>query len=144
LSYINEYVPVADIESRGLYQLWNRFHPFDPMPHVGHRLSWTVGRDTDSFLMRVRIGREEEERKHTWVFRFSGCEYEVHLEYCGGSGRTDVSPFCIDWRLLRLIPTPMNSEETQLLHSSLAAALATFGYWGIEHQIPNTIVKLHI
>ena len=141
MPYENEYVPDDEVQKYGLHDIWNRYHPFNPVPHAGFQHTWTVDRDCDSFLIRVKIGREEEARMNTFIFRFGGVLYEVKLQY-HSSGETDESPYFINWRLLELNPKPGDEQMRSDVFTSLAQALKTFGYWGIVRQIPNTVVEL--
>lgn len=140
MSYENEYVSDDEVEKYGLNAVWNRYHPSNPAPHPGFRHSWTVNRDSDSFLIRVKIGREEEERMSTFVFRCGGVLYDVQLEY--HSSGDEKGPYFIKWRLLKLSPEPSDVRVRGDVLASLTQALQAFGYWGIVRQFPNIVVEL--
>lgn len=142
MDFINEYASEEDIEKYRLYEIWDKYEPFRKGEYYGgNRPSFTISRTRDTFLMLLKVGIREEGNHLTFLLWFKGQHILAGLKQEGGSSELNASPFYRVWHLLRLeVPETVSVSQAEILET-LKSALRVYGYWGVQQQIPNTIVN---
>ena len=115
MPYRNELVTPADVEHYDLNSLWKRYY------FVFTGLSWTIDRESESYLLLVRRNPEDMNTM-AFVFLWDG-ELQEELLHMDGQ-RTADGRYLIRWRLLTKPLDAMAPEAAMRRQSRLAALKA--------------------
>lgn len=110
MTFINEYIPEADIKKYGLENIDKRFI-------VGgtNARDWTIDRERDIYLRNVANGREEFRNQSTWTLYWKGELIPVELHLLGGGGKRG-EPGWSHWKLQQIhIPPHLKNKYDEIL-----------------------------
>ena len=126
MPYRNELVTPADIEHYDLNSLWKRYY------FVFTGLSWTVDRESESYLLLVRRNPEDMSTM-VFVFLWDG-ELTEELLHMDGS-RAAGGRYLIQWRLLTKPLNAMQPAAHQSRLAALKAALTAYKSRGLNSSL---------
>ena len=101
MPFVNEYVSEANIEKYGLEEIVLNANPsyrnFDEFSSL-YKYRWTVDKDRDIYLMRLRVGKEEFSNRSAWILNISGQKNIIETDFsAGGSGKLSEIPYVVIW-----------------------------------------------
>jgi hypothetical protein len=142
MAFVNEYASDEDIEKYGLKEIWDKYYPFRKGKYFGgNRPAWTIDRERNAFLMVVARGTGEEGNQVSFLLWWDGAHVVARMKQKGGSADLEEVPFYRIWHLVKLAtPSDLPISREDIL-DALKDALTVYGYWGVQEQVPNTIVK---
>ena len=143
MTFVNEYVSDEDIEKYDLNGLWNRYFPRRKgQPFLGNRPGWTIDRERNIYLLAIEQGINEHGNRTTFILWWDGVQLLAKLDLVeGSSGKFDEVPFVVVWALFSITRPESCKVAREDIIQALKEALATYGYFGVKRQIPNTVVE---
>lgn len=139
MGFVNEYASDEDIEKYKIHEILDKYKPF--RKKSSRRPGFTIDRKRNVFLIVVERGFREEGNEVTFLLWLDGTQILARLKQEGGSSKLDARPFYRVWHLLKLDrPEEFILSEAEVVRI-LKDALEIYGYWGVQQQIPNTLVK---
>jgi hypothetical protein len=77
----------------------------------------------------------------SFLLWWDGFHIVARVKQEGGSSDLEAVPFYRFWHLVKLaIPSDIPVSRENVLEA-LRHALTVYGYWGVQEQVPNTVVK---
>ena len=139
MGFVNEYVSDEDIDNYGLKEIWDTYKPLRRGRYFGgQQPEWTIDKHRKVFLYLVEYGVGETGNEAKFVLSTKSGWNVFVLRQQGGSKELADRPFLIRWQLVGDRVVDRNRSEVLDL---LKEALRVRGYWGIEQQVPETVVN---
>jgi hypothetical protein len=82
MAFINEYIPVADMEKYQIKQIDKNF-----LIGGTNSTTWTIDREQDIYLRNVARGREDSRHETTWTFYWKGDLLSMQLDMLEYEGK---------------------------------------------------------
>lgn len=140
MGFVNEKVSDEDVVKYGIDTLWGQYH-FKGEKLPGFYSSWTIDRQKDIFLMRVRTGREELFNQITFVLIGPDMRIEITLNVFGDGNNTkkgENKPITTIWELdsIHLSENcPRNKEQVlEILKEALTEYKVRGVAWPVEQH----------
>lgn len=147
MAFVNEYVSEENVKKFSLEEIIFRFSPEWRSPGIPpeYRFSWTVDRERNIYLMRIKTGRDDISNRSYWVLSYQGEEIKVQIDRAqGGSHTFNENPYKMIWELVKIEPDHIPGVVTKNeIISTLKEALVVYGQGGARRQVPNTIVEFN-
>ncbi|MEW8693466.1 MAG: hypothetical protein AB2535_20725 [Candidatus Thiodiazotropha endolucinida] len=145
MAFVNEFASDEDIEKYDLNGIWDQYHPLRKGKYyLGQRPWFTIDRDQNIFFMVLGSGREEQCNRKKILLWIDGYQVVVEIELAKGSSpNTNDQPFKRIWGLIGVHPQEGVSKTQKEIINILKEALIVYGYFGVHHQVSNTIVKFN-
>jgi hypothetical protein len=143
MHFVNEYATDEDIGKYRLHEIWDRYLPMRKGRYYsGYRPDFTIDRDADVFLMRLEIGHGTAGNLSKFLLYWQGAHVLAYVRLVDGSSqRLNEQPFYRVWKLETLKMPSAMAGQRNLIIDALKRGLETFGYWGAQQQIANTVTK---
>lgn len=137
MAFVNEYVSEDDVKKYRLEELLKQFGRLDwiedPLP--GFRLHWTIDRERDVFIMKMRSGREEFSNCLTFAMWWKGSILNVELKI-GGDGSL-VGKVTTIWSLTKIYyPDGFSGSQAQVAQD-LKDALSEYKVSGVTWPVAD-------
>lgn len=146
MTFLNEYISDEDRKKYDIEELYIKYNPHLIKKGVPDykKLKWTVDKDRDIFLMRMRVGREELSHHSKWVLFWEGRKISVELARAsGGSKDYHEVPYVKIWDLVSITQDELIDLDEDLVVKKLKEALVIFGDDGANSYVDNVVVKFN-
>ena len=137
MTYINEMISKENLEKFKIVDLWNTYHPFNKVClDESTEISWVVDQVEQSYLILLKIGKEEWSNEHTFAFSLDKNNFIVTLRKDNLDSQRGAN-----WSLVSAKKNGQDESIGDRALEKLKEALRVYGYRGIWRQLDDYLVE---